>query len=265
MALPFEYAVAHGFDAFEWFPDKKSGEGWTENDISEELRSQIRNTALACDIQLSVHISWPSNPLNLGLNELPKTIGFAQDIGAALLNIHFCKDAGIAAYCEALAPVMQCLTHAGIKLSIENTPETGPQDFNELFRHLHSTGLTRSGHVGMCLDLGHANLYNETRNDYLKFIDLLDSHVPIIHIHLHENYGDFDSHLPLFTGPAGKDPSGIKRFIERMGKRGFSGCMILEQWPQPESLLNEARQRLLEIISITENIQREPGLQPHPR
>jgi len=29
LTIPFEYAVESGFNAFEWFPDKKeSGEGW---------------------------------------------------------------------------------------------------------------------------------------------------------------------------------------------------------------------------------------------
>jgi sugar phosphate isomerase/epimerase len=101
----------------------------------------------------------------------------------------------------------------------------------------------------MCLDLGHANLYDATRNDYLKFIDLLKPYVPIIHIHMHENYGDSDSHLPFFIGPAGKDTSGLQGFVERMKKRGFSGSVILEQWPQPSLLLNEARDRLYHMFN----------------
>jgi hypothetical protein len=49
---PFEYAVENGFDAFEWFPDQKtSGEGWSENDLSEETRVFIRDTAVAEDIR----------------------------------------------------------------------------------------------------------------------------------------------------------------------------------------------------------------------
>ncbi len=90
---------------------------------------------------------------------------------------------------------------------------------------------------------------NSTRNDYLKYIDLLDPEVPIIHIHIHENYGDYDSHLPIFTGPAGKDPAGIKGLIERIKKRKFSGSIILEQWPQPAELLDNARNRILDMIA----------------
>ena len=40
--LPFEYAIENGFDAFEWFPDKKEwGAGWDEKDINAETRRYI--------------------------------------------------------------------------------------------------------------------------------------------------------------------------------------------------------------------------------
>jgi hypothetical protein len=32
--------------------------------------------------------------------------------------------------------------------------------------------------------------------------------------------------------------------LERLKSRGFQGCAILEQWPQPPDLLTEARDRL---------------------
>jgi sugar phosphate isomerase/epimerase len=246
---PFEYAVDNGFDAFEWFPDRKrSGSGWTVNDMSEETRIIIRDTALAHDISLSVHAPNQMNPLRNETESFLQAVRFAQDIGATLFNIHLYPYNGIAEYVEAIIPLIKHLTETGISLSIENTPDTGPHEFNELFRHLRSTGLIHTGNMGMCFDLGHANLYEETRNDYLKYIDMLDQLVPVIHIHMHENYGDSDSHLLIFTGPAGKDASGINGLFERMGKRNFSGSIILEQWPYPEGLLNEARTRLLDII-----------------
>jgi hypothetical protein len=56
--MPFEYAAANGFDAFEWFPDKKeSGAGWDEKDIDAETRSYIKDKSQKHDIALSVHSS----------------------------------------------------------------------------------------------------------------------------------------------------------------------------------------------------------------
>jgi sugar phosphate isomerase/epimerase len=72
--------------------------------------------------------------------------------------------------------------------------------------------------------------------------------VRIIHLHLHENFGDRDSHLPLFTGPSRNNPAGLAGFVERLHRRAYDGCAILEQWPQPASLLVDARNRLNELI-----------------
>jgi sugar phosphate isomerase/epimerase len=253
LELPFEFAVAHGFDAFEWFPDRnESGMGWSETDLTEEQRAIIRDTALTQDISLSVHAPWWANPLNPeALGMLLKNIDFAQDIGASLFNIHLYHDQGMAAYVRAIAPVIDRLASVEIKLSIENTPITGPVDFEQLFGELEKHGLVGTL-VGMCLDLGHANLCAATRNDYLKFMDLLVPDIPLIHVHLHENYGDRDNHLTVFSGPAAKESSGIEGFLARMSRRGFSGCIILEQWPEPPSLLLSARQRLIEMIGRVE-------------
>ena len=251
VALPFEFAVDHGFDAFEWFPDKKeSGAGWTVRDIPAEVRSSIKATAEARDIRLSVHAPWPSDPLNGDAGQsFNESIDFAKQIGASLFIAHLRTDLGIGAYAEALRPFMPLLREAGIGLAIENTVLTSPRDMTAIFRHLSGFGEDTASRVGICLDLGHANLCRETRNDYLRFFDMLGPEVPIVHVHLHENYGDHDSHLTIFTGPAGKDSSGITVLVERLKKRNFSGSIILEQWPSPEGLLVEARNRLREIIA----------------
>jgi starch synthase (maltosyl-transferring) len=248
--LPFEYAVARGFDAFEWLPDKKeSGEGWTADDIPRETRAIIRKTASERDISLSVHASIQSGPLKTkGSEVFQRDVEFAREVGAVLFNIHFDPDEGIDSFVRSITPLTEDLSQTGMKLSIENTPAAGPQDFNQLFRYLADVRFPHISSVGMSLDIGHANLCDLTRNDYLKYVDLLAPEVPIIHLHMHENYGDYDSHLPIFTGPAGKDPAGIKGLIERMKKRKFSGTIILEQWPQPRELLDRARNRILEMF-----------------
>jgi sugar phosphate isomerase/epimerase len=101
----------------------------------------------------------------------------------------------------------------------------------------------------MCLDVGHANLCDVTRNDYLGYLDRLASGTPVSHVHLHENWGDQDAHLTIFTGPSAHDVAGVEGLISRLVRRGFAGCMILEQWPRPPLLLDTARGRLLELLS----------------
>jgi starch synthase (maltosyl-transferring) len=247
--LPFEYAVAHGFDAFEWLPDKKeSGEGWAPDDIPPETRTFVRRTAAEKGISLSVHAPIESGPSRIkGMAVFQKDVEFARELGAVLFNIHFNTVESIDSFVGEITPLVEELSKTGVKLSIENTPSAKPEDFNRLFRYLAGIRFPYISSVGMCLDVGHANLCDSTRNDYLRYVDLLSPDVPIIHLHMHENYGDYDSHLPIFTGPSGKDPAGISGLTERLKKRKFSGTIILEQWPQPPDLLESARNKILEM------------------
>jgi sugar phosphate isomerase/epimerase len=248
---PFDYAVQEGFDAFEWFLDAQGTRGgWAEVDLNGEERRELRRRAREHDIRLSVHAPWWIDPVEAsGYEQLLRCLDFTLDVGAANLNLHLVRKHGIEAFVRALDPFVRGLIDLPLQVSIENVPDTGPEDFNELFARLGRTSLRIEGALGMCLDLGHANLYPPFRNDYLGFIDRLDAAVPIVHLHLHENYGDDDSHLPLFTGPSGKDGLGIQGFVERMKGRGFSGSVILEQWPDPPSLLNRARDRLARMFA----------------
>ena len=267
---PFAYAIEQEFDAFEWFPDKKPDAGWDEGDLDRCARKEIGDAARACGMRLSVHARWQADPLAPdGYPLLWRDLELAQDLGAALLNIHLFHEQGAEAFVEAIVPLVRRTAEAGLQLAIENTPDHSPEQFNELFACIRARDSVKTSHVGMCLDVGHANLCSATRNDYLAFYDRLDRRVPIIHLHFHENWGDADSHLPLFTGPASRDDSGIRRLMDRLSQRGFSGSVILEQWPHPPALLNQARDRLLQLWDAsagtpTDNINRAPSV-PEPQ
>src|SRR6266436_2096330 len=103
--VPFYYALDNGFEAFEWFPDKKPSGGWDETNLDKGLRFHFRNLAGARAVRMSVHARWQANPLDpqtwpLLLNDLE----LASDLGAVLLNIHLYTEAGIDAYVRAITP-----------------------------------------------------------------------------------------------------------------------------------------------------------------
>jgi sugar phosphate isomerase/epimerase len=248
---PFEFALASDFNCFEFFPDRGHAGigGWAEDDLTDITRRWIRESAAAKDMELTVHATLEFDPLHHPDHpRLHRTVRFACDIGATLVNLHLDATQGIEAFVTALGPTLKATAEAGLKLAIENTVWTGPGDFNALFTALQARADLPTHHAGMCLDLGHANLAGEYRNDFLGFVDALDPAVPIIHLHLHENWGDRDSHLTLFTGPSRHDPAGLAGLLKRLARRGFKGCAILEQWPHPPWELVEARDRLGEMI-----------------
>ena len=249
---PFEFAVAAGFDAFEFFPDRgPSGRGgWMEGDLDAGTRQAIRQRAAAAGIQLSVHAPLDWDLLREPAGErLDRVMAFTTELGAVLINLHLELGHGLEAFVAALEPACRRTAEAGVRLAVENTVYTGPEDFNRFFTALGRCRALPITHVGMTFDLGHANLYAATRNNYWRYLDALTPIVPLAHLHLHENFGDRDSHLPLFTGPARDNPSGIQGMVERLERRGFAGCAILEQWPQPPSLLVEARDGLARMAA----------------
>jgi sugar phosphate isomerase/epimerase len=241
--LPFTFAIDQGFDAFEFFPDGgPQDHGWTAADIGPHTRAFIRATAFENDMRLSVHTTLGADLHSaVGREALFHDLDLAHEIGAHVLNTHFeARDPELQA--RDLQNMAGVLDEAGLVLTLENRVETSPEDFNNLFARLPR------GPFAMCLDIGHANLHQSTHNDYLGYLDRLSKGIPIAHIHAHENHGDADSHLPLFTGPAQQDPSGLEGLVTRLHQRKFSGSVIMEQWPNPPALLVTARQRLRGLI-----------------
>jgi sugar phosphate isomerase/epimerase len=241
--LPFTFAVENGFDAFEFFPDGgPDDQGWSAADLGPRTRTFIRTTAYEREMRLSVHTNLATDLHSpAGRIALFRDLELAHEIGARVVNTHF-EPRDPATLAHDLQNLAGFLHDADLLLTLENTVAVSPEDFNDLFSRLPS------GPFGMCLDIGHANLHQSTHNDYLGYMDRLSKGIPIAHIHAHENCGDADSHLPLFTGPARQDPSGLQGLIDRLHHRGFSGSVILEQWPNPPALLVDARNRLQALM-----------------
>lgn len=82
------------------------------------------------------------------------------------------------------------LSAAGSRLVLENVFEKSPNDLLPLFEVLGPEG------VGFCLDVGHCSVFSGASLE--KWLDVLG---PFLHqLHLHDNHGDADSHLPLGSG-----------------------------------------------------------------
>lgn len=245
--VPYEFARRHKFDAFEWFSDR-CGAGWSEDETTETEKRELRELSDADEVWFSVHAPHAADPTTRdGAEAIRKSIRFGGAIGAKLVNFHFFPQHCARLYCEALGPLLEEARRAQLWLSLENTPATSPDHVNAVFGILAGAGYPING-VGMCLDSGHANLHPGTHNDYVRFVDLLGDHVSIIHWHAHENWGDRDSHLPLFTGPSAIDDRGLRGLVRRLKARGFCGAVILEQWPNPPEQLVQTRERLSKLL-----------------
>src|SRR5262249_23432202 len=129
---PFEFALAHGFDAFEWFEDKKQYPdgtlaGWDADDLDAGLRARLRDAGRSRDVFFTAPAPWPANPLQPdGVPLLLRSLDLAADLGADLVNLHLYMDDGAAGYVRGLEPVLRRAAALGLRVSIENTPHTTP-------------------------------------------------------------------------------------------------------------------------------------------
>ncbi|MFO0926110.1 MAG: sugar phosphate isomerase/epimerase family protein [Gemmataceae bacterium] len=244
LTSPFDFAVKHGFDAFEWFPDWRSdGTGWVAGDLSQTDRINLRNRARDAGIRLSIHAPLVVDLFRPETNgELEDTLHLAVDLGADLINLHFNQLDRVDDFARSVVPLLDRCSAAGIRLALENLPAAAPDDFNRLFALLPRAG------VGMCLDVGHANLFPGTRGNYLAYVDQLDPVVPIIHVHLHENDGRSDSHQVVLADGSEAGTRRIAGLFDRLARRKFDGRVILQQWPDPPERLVEARDRLRQVL-----------------
>lgn len=91
---------------------------------------------------------------------------------------------------ETWEPVVQRAEQIGITLAMENIFEKTPATILSL---LKSIGSTRFRY---CLDMGHLNVFGQTRLG--QWVKTMAPY--IVEIHLHDNTGETDDHLPMGAG-----------------------------------------------------------------
>ena len=177
---PFHFALQNGFDAFEWFADKKEHDdgsvaGWDEADMDADARHWIRDTGTAHNVLFTVHAPWQANPLHAdGIPLLIRSIDFARDIGADLVNLHLYMDDGPQGYAQALEPVLRYAVAAKAARQHRKHAAHHAGRFQPDVRLPgRAAGTFSPATVGMCLDIGHANLCAPTHNNFIRYLDLL--------------------------------------------------------------------------------------------
>lgn len=174
--------------------------------LSENWREEIERSIEYCP-SLSVHA--PFMDLSPGavdeevrrvtLERFEKALGMAKLLGAVCIVFHsgyekwkYAHDIGLWLE-KSLRTWRGIIEKAGgsLKVAIENIFEDSPENLLMLMQELGGPGF------GICFDTGHFNLFSKER----PLADWLRALKPyIIELHLHDNAGDFDSHLPMGEG-----------------------------------------------------------------
>jgi sugar phosphate isomerase/epimerase len=230
-----------GFDQIEWF-ETGTEEPWSAPDTAARIRALTRRR----EILSRYHAPYEA-PLDLASADgrlrtpaetsdtLRRCLDRAERLGARLVTLHLgsCPKELDRAFAleqviEGIRLALPDLERRRIRIALENhtqaiiTSSLGdhPEDFDLLMAALPAEW------VGRTLDVGHAHINNHLDEFLSRPFDR------VWNIHLHDNHGREDEHLPLGEGSI---PWG--EVLRRIAAEAYQGPLTLEFTAPPEAYL----------------------------
>ncbi len=235
MALGF---VNQYFDAWEVM-----GEG---QHLLPEVEKHFLDATSSYDMRFSAHA--PMSDVNIGslnenirqaaVTELVRGMEAADRMGMDTYTFHpgFWSPLGLLAkerVYEAIRSSLRSIDRASDGLAIRPAMENMPdlpfaicKRPDELFYLLEGTG------IGVCFDVGHANVSGNLD----RFLEHSERYT---NVHVHDNNGDRDAHLPIGDGEID-----FNRVLE--GLKGYKGKMVIESRSLNDAI--KGKKRLLELL-----------------
>lgn len=143
---------------------------------------------------------------------------------------------------EAVRRFVEVAAEAGTKVCLENMPATyvatflEPADFDEVYAWIGREA--DPANLGFCWDVAHAN----TTGTVDAF---LDARPPLGNVHLSDNHGKDDAHLPLGEGNAP-----IEKALKGLAGLGYEGDLVIECRNLEEAVRSKGvLERLLSSLS----------------
>jgi sugar phosphate isomerase/epimerase len=212
---------------------------------------KLNEIAKAKGIRFTVHapfadinIASPSKPLlKACMKRLEQSMSYARDLDAQLWVFHPGARTGISSFypnhdwkqnTETIGDLHETAEKYGLNTAIENLPEKygflmkTPEDFQRFYKE------TSLHDIGIVLDVGHANLENQTTNFLRRLPD------KIVHMHLSDNMGEHDQHLGI-----GQGNIDWPEFSETLKEIAYDKNIIIEAIRN----VSESLQKLREMIA----------------
>lgn len=241
--IDFETALASVSKEFSAWEIVAEGKHYLP-DIEREFLGAISSF----NIDFSVHA--PLSDVNIGsLNPRARELSVLQTCetiqAAGRMNIDLCtihpgffgpmgmldKPSVAKRTRESLEVIEEVAGDSGVRVALENMPNMGMMMMGRTPGEL--LPLLEGLDMGVCLDIGHANTAG-TIDDFLRFKER------VINVHIHDNLGDRDAHLPI-----GEGKIDFKKVLH--GLSGYDGRYVIEA----RSLIDGAlsRDRLQSLLS----------------
>jgi len=172
-------------------------------DSIPRLGRQLADSGLGCTLHAPFMDLNPGSPEPLVYSatriRFEQTLDAAEAFGAKLVVFHPGYDPWRYAGQDSLwlehnlrfwPPLLERAARFGCMIALENIFERKTETLAALLNQLDSPQL------GHCFDVGHWNLFSE-----LPLSDWFSTLGPhLVHLHLHDNHGELDDHLPIGEG-----------------------------------------------------------------
>jgi len=203
--------------------------------MTPSYRKYLLKAARAAGLRLSLHAPlYDINPASsvpesaaAAWAELASCVTLAGRLGAGVLVIHpgsvpqeqppAYRRRAERQFAFGLQALVSQAEAAGVKLALENKQRGKGEDLirtpDDHLRYLREVpGL------GACLDLGHMNTLDTTPSFYIEALG-----EQLVHVHLHDNHGRHDEHLPLGEGTLDWQAA-----LDSLKGVGYRGAVVLE-------------------------------------
>jgi len=224
-----------------------------------QIRDQecaIRQALDQRGLGLICHMPTFVNPADLtprireaALMETLDSLDAAAALGATRCVLHpgmirglgvFVKDMTLNLAMNALAAIAQQAETLGIGICLENMP---PNCNAFIEPEEMQAALSRFPGLSMILDVGHANIADKTGDRNHRMIAAFSPRIR--HLHLSDNKGQKDDHIPIGTGTV--DYPSIIADLKRIG---YDGTATLEIFTQDRSDWRKSRDRFAEMWGL---------------
>jgi sugar phosphate isomerase/epimerase len=205
---------------------------------------------LVCHLPTFVYTAHLTDSIrHASIDEVTASLETAADLGADKVVVHPGYIDGLAIHVsdhaldlalESLGKIYLRAETLGVKLCIENMfplagPFAEPDDFIPIFQSLPGLKLV--------LDTGHATFGDPSGKRIEHFITQFRDRLE--HLHMSDNCGNLDSHLPLGHGNIG-----FRRVAGALRNVGYDKTVTLEIFDTDRSALLQSRLKLEKLLSF---------------
>jgi sugar phosphate isomerase/epimerase len=234
-----------GFDYLELTLDPPQAHYLKVSQQKDELLAALdrHQMGLVCHLPTFVSLADLTESIrNTSLTEVCKSIDLAAELKPLKIVAHPAYIGGLGVFVmertrqyakKSLAVMARKCFDRGLDLCLENMfPRCGygveAEDFSEMCDQIPALKLT--------LDTGHAHIGSSGDKRVLQFIEIFSNRIG--HVHVSDNFGKEDNHLPIGTGTIN-----FTRIVRALKKVGYEDTVTFEIFSRDRDYLRISKEK----------------------